>query len=94
MSELTYNCNTNCCVFGCKSIRKKNPNLTFHLFPKTGDKITINDDFNQPITVDRRQLWETKLRMGQKASNSLSVCSLHFEESDYNQSGNKYSFVL
>jgi hypothetical protein len=37
-------CNVNCAVYGCTSVRKKNPELSFHSFPKEGEKSILKMD--------------------------------------------------
>jgi hypothetical protein len=81
------NNNQNCCVYACKSVRKKNPDLMYHTFPNLGQNINIKDRFGQLQVQDRRKLWEIKLKMGKKVTQSMKVCSLHFSEDDYEQSG-------
>lgn len=79
--------NKNCCVPGCESTYKKNPDINYHLFPKAGEKISVKNAFGTNELCDRRKLWESKLKMGKKASNYMVVCSLHFKQEDYECSG-------
>ena len=81
-----------CSVFNCSSIRKKNPDLSFHLFPKEGEKIRVLDDFGIAEVCDRRKLWGMKLKIEKKINNSMAVCSRHFTQDDYECSGKEILF--
>ncbi|XP_063927325.1 zinc finger protein 711-like [Zophobas morio] len=76
-----------CSVFNCSSIRKKNPDLSFHLFPKEDEKIRVLNDFGIAEVCDRRKLWGMKLKIEKKINNSMAVCSRHFTQDDYECSG-------
>ncbi|XP_076680816.1 uncharacterized protein LOC143375506 [Andrena cerasifolii] len=73
-----------CCVFGCNSKACRNPELSFHHFPKAG-KVQINhvNKLGQSEMIDRRKLWEKILKMGKEVTQSMRVCSLHFVKDDY-----------
>ena len=73
-----------CCVFGCNSKACRNPELSFHHFPKAG-KVQINhvNKLGQSEMIDRRKFWERILKMGKKVTQSMRVCSLHFVNDDY-----------
>ena len=73
-----------CCVFGCYSKACRNPELSFHHFPKAG-KLQIKhvNELGQSEMIDRRKLWERILKMGKKVTQSMRVCSLHFVKYDY-----------
>lgn len=77
----------NCCVYGCASTRKKNPELYYHSFPNEKQQVTIVNDFAETKVINRRQLWEAKLKMGKKMSKAMRVCSLHFKNEDFAHSG-------
>jgi hypothetical protein len=76
-------CNVNCAVYGCTSVRKKNPELSFHSFPKKGEKVNIKNGFGVEEVCNRRQLWEAKLKIGKKVSKSMKICSVHFKKEDF-----------
>ncbi|KAJ3648057.1 hypothetical protein Zmor_019893 [Zophobas morio] len=76
-----------CSVFNCSSTRRKNPDLSFHIFPKEGEKIQVLSDFGIAEVGDRRKLWEINLKIGNKITNSMAVCSRHFTQDDYECSG-------
>jgi hypothetical protein len=76
-------CNVNCAVYGCTSVRKKNPELSFHSFPKEGEKVNIKNGFGVEEVCNRRQLWEAKLKIGKKVSKSMKICSVHFKKEDF-----------
>lgn len=76
------NSNMNCCVYGCKAVSKRNPELMFHRIPKPGDTIKTNF-FGKAQLIDRRKQWEEALSSGKKISLNMRVCSLHFKDSDY-----------
>ena len=75
--------NVNCCVYNCESVAKKNPELSFHRFPKAGVKVQIKDCFGNECLQDRRQSWVVSLKMGKKISDYMTVCSKHFKEDDF-----------
>ncbi|XP_044258736.1 uncharacterized protein LOC123007480 [Tribolium madens] len=79
--------NENCCVPNCRSVRKENPNIMYHQFPKPEQKIKFINDRGIEEECNRRNLWISKLRIGKPVSTSMKVCSLHFTEDDYEKSG-------
>ncbi|CAI6345317.1 unnamed protein product [Macrosiphum euphorbiae] len=64
------NSNRFCCVYGCTSLARRNPEIKFATFPKITDAV-------------RRKKWINVLKMGKKVTDSMSVCSLHFKRDDY-----------
>lgn len=85
--------NDNCCVYNCSSTRKKNPDLSFHLFPRPGQKIKYIDNYGSEQESNRLKLWEVKLRMGKPVTGSMKVCSLHFSDEDFENSGMLNTFL-
>jgi hypothetical protein len=81
------NSNQNCCVYGCRSVRKNNSHLMYHQFPKPEEQVFIIDEFGNSKLSNRKKLWEEKLRLGNKSTKSMAVCSRHFKEDDYTCSG-------
>jgi hypothetical protein len=73
----------NCCVAGCNSMYKNNPELTFHHFPSDSQKIEHVDEFGIVLTVYRKKMWEIKLKMGKRVTRNMRVCSRHFVEQDF-----------
>ncbi|XP_044753605.1 uncharacterized protein LOC123313013 [Coccinella septempunctata] len=72
-----------CCVYGCNSCAKREM-VSFHFFPKHNSfKIRITNKNGIVEKVDVRKIWEKNLRCGKKITNSMRVCSKHFEESDF-----------
>lgn len=75
--------NCYCCVPQCRSWIKRNPELSFHVFPTIGkSKVFVNTEIGGKELVDRRKVWIQKLKMGKRVSNSLRVCSVHIERSN------------
>ena len=78
-----------CSVFGCSSKACKNPELSFHHFPRIG-KIKVNhvNKLGEIDLIDRRLLWERVLRMPRKLQkvcesvdfilNKITTQCLHF----------------
>jgi hypothetical protein len=68
---------TNCCVFGCNTCRKNEPEACFHLFPHCGVKpkyyAFIENVFGSKGGVERRKAWESALLMGKPSSNHMRV---------------------
>jgi hypothetical protein len=73
----------NCCVAGCNSMYKNNPELTFHHFPSDSQKIEHVDEFGIVSTVYRKKMWEIKLKMEKRVTRNMRVCSRHFVEQDF-----------
>ncbi|EFA12581.1 hypothetical protein TcasGA2_TC001820 [Tribolium castaneum] len=65
--------NTNCCVYGCNAVKKKNPELSFHKFPHRGEKLKQINTYGEVIFVDRRNLWELNLKCGKSAKPDASL---------------------
>ena len=59
-----------CCVFGCTNRRQKNPDLSFHSFPRSN---SLRREWIQAI---RREVGKEFAIMA-----NTVVCSIHFEES-------------
>ena len=75
-----------CSVFGCNSKPSRNPELSFHSFPKAGKiKVSYINKLELTEMIDRRILWERILRMGKEMSPNMRVCSLHFVKEDYSR---------
>uniref|UniRef100_A0A6P7GB51 Uncharacterized protein LOC114339901 isoform X3 n=1 Tax=Diabrotica virgifera virgifera TaxID=50390 RepID=A0A6P7GB51_DIAVI len=75
-----------CCVPGCKSWVKRNPELSFHLFPKPKkSNVIVETKLGSKELVDRRKVWIQRLKIGKKVSDYMRVCSLHFEATDFLQ---------
>jgi hypothetical protein len=74
----------NCCVSGCNSVYKNNPELTFHHFSNEGQKINQVDEFGMVASLGRKKVWEIKLKMGKRVSKNMRVCAKHFVEEDFN----------
>lgn len=74
---------TNCCVPMCNSLKRRNPEISFHKFPAESEMIKLKTDFGSFETVNRRKIWINKLKIGKKISPFMRVCSLHFVPSDF-----------
>jgi hypothetical protein len=77
---------TNCCVFGCNTCRKNEPEACFHLFPRCGVKanyVYIENVLGSKDRVERSKAWESTLLMGKPSSNYMKVCGKHFKRQDY-----------
>ncbi|KAJ8909965.1 hypothetical protein NQ315_005972 [Exocentrus adspersus] len=63
----TEKMNHYCCVPQCSSWVKRNPELSFHTFPKAGkSKVIVETKLGNKELVDRREMWIRKLRIGKK----------------------------
>lgn len=71
--------NTYCCVPQCCNYRKKVSGLSFHYFPK-----------NELL----RKAWMVALKMGKPPSNSMRVCSAHFDPKHYFPGGKTFIVIL
>lgn len=77
-----------CCVPHCNSWAKKNPEISFHTFPKEGlSKVFVETKLGIKELVDRRKVWIKALKIGKIVSDHMRVCSLHFLENDYFHKG-------
>jgi THAP domain len=77
-----------CCVPHCYSWLKRNPELSFHTFPKPGkSKVLLETKLGNKEIINRKQAWIKQLKIGKKVSNYMRVCSLHFSDSDFLQKG-------
>ncbi|KAJ8936376.1 hypothetical protein NQ318_004448 [Aromia moschata] len=73
-----------CCVPRCSSWIKRDPQLTFHIFPEQEKHhVSLVNKFGQKERIDRRRAWILKLRIGSPVSKFMKVCSFHFAEEDY-----------
>ncbi|KAJ8954043.1 hypothetical protein NQ318_004344 [Aromia moschata] len=76
--------NRYCCVPRCSSWIKRDPRLTFRIFPEQGThQVSPVNKFGQKERIDRRKAWILKLRIGKPVSKFMDVCSLHFADKDY-----------
>lgn len=81
--------NIYCCVYGCNSRTCKNPDVRFHNFPKPNKNfVKVQNIFGKFDKVDVTKEWQSTLKIGKKLTKYMQVCSLHFQKSDYIQSGN------
>ena len=56
-----------CSIFGCNSKASKNPELSFHRFPKAGKiKVKCVNKLALSEMIERRILWERILRMSKE----------------------------
>lgn len=75
-----------CCVPQCSSWVKRNPELSFHTFPKAGkERVVVETKLGNKELVDRRQMWIRLWKIRKNPSIHMRVCSLHFDESDFLQ---------
>ncbi|KAJ8944434.1 hypothetical protein NQ318_002131 [Aromia moschata] len=73
-----------CSVPRCSSWIKRDPQLTFHIFPEQGKhQVSPVNKFGQNEHIDRRKAWILKLSIGKLVSKFMKVYSLHFAEEDY-----------
>lgn len=80
-SNVVFGANkTYCCVPQCSSGAWKDKNLSFHKFPLASQKLP---KFVQERQFRRRKKWTLALRIGKPVTNSMVVCSKHFQKSDY-----------
>ncbi|KAF5288590.1 hypothetical protein FQA39_LY15369 [Lamprigera yunnana] len=77
-------CKINCCVYGCRTKKGREKNLSFHRFPQANfSHVYITNKLGIQEKVDRKKAWERVLLMGKPASNTMRVCSLHFVKENY-----------
>lgn len=75
--------NTYCCVPFCTSLKRRNPEISFHKFPSAASIITIKNKLGNWEKVKRRQVWIKNLKIGKNISCYMKVCSLHFTSNDF-----------
>lgn len=76
--------NSYCCVPGCKSWKKRSPEITFHKIPKEGQiKVRVENNLGLQELVDRRKVWIHNLKIGKDVSPYMKVCSVHFMQTDF-----------
>lgn len=88
--------NSYCCAPQCHSWAKKDSDkhISFHLFPKeNARKVYVSTQMGREL-MDQRKAWILKLRIGKPVSDTMRVCSLHFQENDYFQKGKCSTFFL
>lgn len=73
-----------CSVPQCTSWAKRNPELSFHLFPEAGkQRVWMETKLGNKVMIDRQKAWVLKLKIGKPVSKYMKVCSLHFTDNDY-----------
>ncbi|XP_045473069.1 uncharacterized protein LOC123679700 [Harmonia axyridis] len=75
--------NDYCCVPQCTSWSKKNPDLSFFIFPRANERKVLIHTQQRSELMDRRKAWIVKLRILKPVSKYMKVCSLHFTDRDY-----------
>ncbi|KAJ8948424.1 hypothetical protein NQ318_007947, partial [Aromia moschata] len=76
--------NDYCCVPRCSFWIKRDPQVSFHIFPEQEKhQVSLVNKFGQKERIDKRNAWILKLRIGKPVSKFMKVCSLHFTEEDY-----------
>ncbi|KAJ8958128.1 hypothetical protein NQ318_006062 [Aromia moschata] len=57
------------CVPRCSSWIKRDPQLTFHIFPEQGKhQVSLVNQFGQKERIERRKAWKLKLSIGKPVS--------------------------
>lgn len=75
--------NFHCVVQGCESSSKKNIDLSFHAFPKIGERsVYVKNHFDTVETIDRFKAWTKALKI-KTVTGQMRVCALHFTKEDY-----------
>ncbi|KAF2905605.1 hypothetical protein ILUMI_00582 [Ignelater luminosus] len=76
--------NTNCCVVGCHSRASRNMYVSFHSFPKEGERRmpSIHKDGTTEL-IDKKKAWVKLIRTGKEVTKTMGICSLHFKREDY-----------
>ncbi|XP_046408561.1 uncharacterized protein LOC124173096 [Ischnura elegans] len=77
------NSNRNCCVPQCNSKARTHPELRFSRFPLPGEMFLMENKWGIPERCERRKAWANVLKIGKPVSNTMLVCSLHFNKEDY-----------
>ena len=78
------NCKVNCCVVNCNSSAQKNPNIRFYRFPKeNASPVMVRNSFGVLEQSNKLQCWIQALRIENKVTSNMKVCSLHFKLEDF-----------
>ena len=78
-----------CCVYGCSSTYNSEGVKSFHSFPAKGSgNVKVKNKLGIKESIDRHLAWKLRLKMGKEVSKYMKVCSLHFSDNNYFNTGN------
>lgn len=82
-----------CSAYGCRSKGTNDRKVSFHRFPRPGQKTPVMNMSGMVVLTERRSEWQRVLQITRPISARMVICSRHFKKSDYIHPGEQLDWI-